>query len=198
MLYAISPSPNFGITEHDFVTWNDGFNDEEILKMVEIGDSLDKEDSKVDDGKISPKNIRISDISWINPSENTVWMFDKLSWILRQLNGQFYRFNITGFNEPLQYTTYYGKEEEGGHYRWHSDHGRDAPRKLSMVMQLSDPSEYEGGNLEIMSSQGEIMTVEKKKGFIAVFPSFRTHRVTPVTSGIRKSLVVWATGPAFV
>jgi len=198
MSYVIAPPPNFGITEHDFVTWNGGFTDEEIIKIIELGDSLEKEDSKIDDGKLSPKDIRISDIAWIAANQDTVWIFDKLSWILRQLNGQFYRFNITGFNEPIQYTTYYGREEEGGHYRWHSDHGRDAPRKLSIVMQLSDSSEYEGGNLEIMSSQGEILTVEKKKGFIAVFPSFRTHRVTPVTSGIRKSLVVWATGPAFV
>jgi PKHD-type hydroxylase len=67
-----------------------------------------------------------------------------------------------------------------------------------MVLQLSDPSEYEGGNLEILSSQGEVLTVDKKKGFLAMFPSFKTHRVTPVTSGTRKSLVVWATGPAFV
>jgi len=198
MLYTIAPPPNFGITEQDFVTWNGGFTDEEILKIIRLGDSLEKEDSKIDGGEVSPKDVRISDVSWITPNQDAIWIFDKLSWILRQLNGQFYRFNITGFNEAIQYTTYYGKEEEGGHYRWHSDHGRDAPRKLSMVMQLSDPSEYGGGNLEIMSSQGEIMTVEKKKGFIAVFPSFRTHRVTPVTSGIRKSLVVWATGPAFV
>ena len=198
MLYAIAPSPNFGITEQDFVTWDGGFTDEETLKIMELGDSLEKEDSKIDNGKVAPKDIRISDISWIHPVENTVWIFNKLSWILRQLNGQFYRFNISGFNEPIQYTTYYGRQEEGGHYRWHSDHGKDAPRKLSMVMQLSDPGEYEGGNLEIMSSQGEILTVDRKKGFLAMFPSFRTHRVTPVTSGIRKSLVVWASGPAFV
>jgi PKHD-type hydroxylase len=198
MLYAIAPSPNFGITEQDFVTWNGGFTDEEISKIIELGDSLEKEDSKIDAGEVSPKNVRISDISWIHPSENNVWIFNKLSWILRQLNGQFYRFNITGFNESIQYTTYYGKQEEGGHYRWHADHGQDAPRKLSMVLQLSDPSEYEGGNLEILSSQGEVLTVDKKKGFLAMFPSFKTHRVTPVTSGTRKSLVVWATGPAFV
>jgi PKHD-type hydroxylase len=198
MLYAIAPSPNFGITEQDFVTWNGGFTDEEISKIIELGDSLEKEDSKIDAGEVSPKNVRISDISWIHPSENNVWIFNKLSWILRQLNGQFYRFNITGFNESIQYTTYYGKQEEGGHYRWHADHGQDAPRKLSMVLQLSDLSEYEGGNLEILSSQGEVLTVDKKKGFLAMFPSFKTHRVTPVTSGTRKSLVVWATGPAFV
>jgi PKHD-type hydroxylase len=198
MLYNIAPPPNLGLTEHEFVTWNNGFSEEEISKIIEIGDSLEKEPSKIDDGVLPPKDIRISDLSWIRPNQDTVWLFDKLSWILRQLNGQFYRFNITGFDEPLQYTTYYGREEEGGHYTWHCDHGRDAPRKLSIVLQLSDPTEYEGGNLEILSDIGKILTVDKKKGFLAMFPSFRTHRVTPVTSGIRKSLVVWATGPAFV
>lgn len=198
MLYDIAPSPTFGSFEHEYLTWDGGFSDEEISKIIEIGDLLEKEQSKIDGGTLAPKDIRISDIAWIHPSQNTVWIFDKLSWILRQLNGQYYRFNITGFNESIQYTTYYGKQEEGGHYKWHSDHGRDAPRKLSLVLQLSDPNEYEGGNLEIFSSQGEILTIEKKKGFLTMFPSFRTHRVTSVTSGIRKSLVLWASGPAFV
>jgi len=200
MLYAISPIPTLGLGEHEFVTWNDGFTEEELNSIIKIGDALEKQHSKLDKGELSPKEIRISDIAWINPDNETKWIFDKLSWILRQLNAQFYRFNITGFDEPLQYTTYNGREEdgEGGHYYWHRDTGGDSPRKLSLVMQLSEPDEYEGGELEILGGNGQILRVDKKKGFIAMFPSYHSHRVTPVTSGVRKSLVVWASGPAFV
>jgi len=198
MLYNISPIPTLGLTEHEFVTWNDGFTEEELNKIIAIGDTLEKEHSKLDKGDLSPKDIRISDIAWMYPNDDTRWIFGKLSWILRQLNAQFYRFNITGFDEPFQYTTYRGSDEEGGHYTWHRDTGGDAPRKLSIVMQLSDPSEYEGGDLEILNANGNILRVDKKKGFISMFPSYHSHRVTPVTSGIRKSLVVWASGPAFV
>jgi PKHD-type hydroxylase len=198
MLYNIAPSPTLGLNEHEFVTWNDGFTKEEINEVIKIGDALEKEHSKVDKGILSPKEIRISEIAWMHPTENTIWIYDKLSWILRQLNAQFYRFNITGFNEPLQYTTYNGIEKDGGHYSWHRDTGVDVPRKLSMIMQLSDPNEYEGGDLELLNGNGNILKVDKKKGFIAMFPSYHAHRVTPVTSGFRRSLVVWASGPAFV
>jgi PKHD-type hydroxylase len=198
MLYQISPTPTLGLTEHEFVSWNDGFTEEEVNRIIDYADTLEKQHSKVDKGDLSPKKIRISEIAWMFPDNDTKWIYDKLSWILRQLNAQFYRFNITGFDEPLQYTIYNGSEEEGGHYTWHRDTGGDAPRKLSIVMQLSDQSEYEGGDLEILNANGGILKVDKKKGFIVMFPSYATHRVTPVTSGIRRSLVVWASGPAFV
>jgi PKHD-type hydroxylase len=70
------------------------------------------------------------------------------------------------------------------------------PRKLSVVLQLSDPSEYEGGDLEIMNCS-EPTQVKKEKGLVTAFPSFMLHRVTPVTKGIRRTLVVWLTGPRF-
>jgi PKHD-type hydroxylase len=73
---------------------------------------------------------------------------------------------------------------------------RKARRKLSLVCQLSDPSEYEGGELQI--NTGEIFTPEKQKGTVILFPSYLLHRVTPVTKGTRRSLVLWIEGPAFI
>jgi PKHD-type hydroxylase len=63
-------------------------------------------------------------------------------------------------------------------------------------VQLADPSEYEGGNLQVMTS-GQPQTVRKQRGLIAVFPSYVLHQVTPVTQGSRQSLVAWVSGPAF-
>jgi PKHD-type hydroxylase len=61
---------------------------------------------------------------------------------------------------------------------------------------LTDPSNYEGGNLEFMLSK-KIDTAKKDRGTVVAFPAYRLHRVTPVTKGIRKSIVVWVTGPQF-
>jgi PKHD-type hydroxylase len=72
----------------------------------------------------------------------------------------------------------------------------NSPRKLSMVLQLSDPSEYDGGDLEFYV-QSEPIKAEKKKGIVYVFPSWVLHRVTPVTRGTRRSLVMWIAGPKF-
>ena len=83
-------------------------------------------------------------------------------------------------------------------YGWHLDYGGNGTpsRKLSMVLQLTDPSQYEGGNLQLMTS-GEPITVRKQRGLVVVFPSYVLHQVTPVTNGNRQSLVSWITGPTF-
>ena len=66
-------------------------------------------------------------------------------------------------------------------------------RKLSMTLLLNDPSKFEGGNLEIAEKKMSHM----KQGHAAIFASFLQHRVTPVTKGVRKSLVVWFSGEPF-
>jgi PKHD-type hydroxylase len=71
-----------------------------------------------------------------------------------------------------------------------------ANRKLSMVLQLSDPKDYEGGDLQI-NTGGVISTVPKEKGTISFFPSYLLHRVTPTLSGTRISLVTWLGGNTY-
>ena len=87
----------------------------------------------------------------------------------------------------------------GGKYDWHSDYGvspkRGVYRKLSMTIQLSDPSEYEGGELEIVDYYNRTHIFPKEKGMFIVFDSRIPHRVCPVTNGTRMSLVGWANGP---
>lgn len=197
--YVFSPSPTFGVTEHPFVTWRNGFSDEEIEKIIEICETFPKTSGMVtQDDMVENTNIRDSRIAWIPQTDHTIWIYDRLSWIVRQLNGEFYKFDIHGFSEDFQYSIY--DEEYQGHYTWHRDNGKlvpgTPPRKLSLVLQLSDPSDYEGGELEIFTAP-EPEAVNKEKGIISVFPSYTLHRVTPVTKGTRKTLVVWICGPAF-
>ena len=85
---------------------------EDVNDAVLLYHILKKQHSKLDKGELSPKEIRVSDVAWVPLDNDTRWIYDKLSWILRQLNAQFYRFNITGFDEPLQYTIYNGNSRK--------------------------------------------------------------------------------------
>jgi hypothetical protein len=97
--------------------------------------------------------------------------------------------------ESIQITLY----NEGGHYAWHSDYGtsknKDFTRKLSASLLVTDPLEYEGGDLEFVDYHNNIIKAPKQKGTIIVFDSRIPHRVTPVTMGRRVSLVTWMYGP---
>jgi PKHD-type hydroxylase len=102
-----------------------------------------------------------------------------------------WNFDVQSF-EQIQMSEY----KDNGHYDWHMDSGTPVngiQRKLSCSILLNDPSEFEGGELELKNSGPAGL----KQGSIIVFPSFLEHRVTAVTSGTRYSAVSWAKGPAF-
>lgn len=194
--YPLPPSPTWD--DGDYQTWDDGFTKRECETIIKMGETLDAISSVVggsDENQSQDTSIRKSKNSWLVLSDDTRWIYDRLGMIARSVNGMFWRFDITGFNEDLQYTRY---NCDGDFYGWHVDGGmssNDPPRKLSMVVQLSSPDEYEGGDLQI---HGQCLsTVQKAQGLVTVFPSYTLHQVTPVTAGIRRSLVVWLCGPAF-
>jgi PKHD-type hydroxylase len=193
MSYRLLPSPNFGRGEHPFTSWNDLFSPEEIAKIVEIGESFLPTEAQIGSG--IDTDYRRSKTSWIQLNSDTEWIFSRIGHMVSSLNGQFYGFDLYGFAESLQYTVY--SEEDEGCYDWHRDLGsQTAPRKLSAVVQLSDPDDYEGGDLELMTSKTPDV-VDRCAGRGVVFPSFVLHRVTPVTKGVRKTLVAWACGNQF-
>lgn len=146
--------------------------------------------------------IRRSTIGWITADEPFVWIYDKLARVVERANRS-YGFDLIGFTEDLQFTEYAGA---GAFYTWHQDglDGDLAARKLSMVVQLSDPADYEGGDLEFFSLDGDGAAPDpgrraatRARGTVIVFPSFEYHRVTPLLSGTRRSLVCWVGGPPF-
>ena len=193
--YLIPPHPVFD--EVDFATWKEGFTSEECDQIIRLGESKDAQSScvvgeqqHVDDG------VRKSLNSWITCTDETEWLYQRLGNINRCLNGMHWRYDISGFSEDLQYTRY---NDNKSFYGWHIDSGcrtsEHPPRKLSMTLQLSDPSEYEGGDFQLHGTHVE--NLPKEKGLVIVFPSYTLHQVTPVTKGIRRSLVVWLCGPPF-
>jgi PKHD-type hydroxylase len=193
-VYQFAPSPDKSTNECLHAWWNDGFTHREIKDIISIGEDYAQNDATIDNGRTEDM-IRQSKVAWINNNSRTNWLYDRMAFIARELNGQFFDLDLYGFVEDFQYTVY---GDSGDHYTWHMDKGRigSSPRKLSLVLQLSDPSEYEGGDLEIFTSANPIV-LEKKKGIIHAFPSYVVHRVTPVTRGVRKTLVIWVAGPKF-
>ena len=109
-----------------------------------------------------------------------------------ELNANIWKFELAGFVEEFQYSEY-GPE---GHYTWHIDLGKgpSSTRRLSFSVQLSDPDEYEGGELELHCGGERPIAAPRTFGTAIVFPSFLLHRVAPVRQGLRRSLVGWASG----
>jgi PKHD-type hydroxylase len=107
--------------------------------------------------------------------------------------------------ESIQFTHY----KKNQHYDWHCDtwntpYENGRIRKLSVIVSLTNPKNYKGGNLEFETFDARtgkkylhVCNEIKPKGSIVVFPSFLRHRVTPVTKGLRNSLVMWLTGFPF-
>jgi PKHD-type hydroxylase len=101
-----------------------------------------------------------------------------------------WEFDLNGFKEMSQLTFY----KQDSHYGWHQDCGPKefSNRKLSAVVQLSDPSTYHGGHLEFFGSQ--LNDSLREQGSITFFPSYQFHRVCPIIEGFRFSLVIWMSG----
>ena len=121
-------------------------------------------------------------------------MYDDLIYLVQKINRNHFGFSNIQITEEAQVSEY----SKGQFYHWHMDNTIDMDteppvRKLSMTLLLNDPSEFEGGNLEIAGKKMSHM----KQGHAAIFASFLQHRVTPVTKGIRKALVIWFNGEPF-
>lgn len=139
-------------------------------------------------------NIRKSNIKWIHHDDLSYWVYDRIQYMVVEAN-QIWNFNLHSIIDSIQYTEYL---EGGGHYDWHIDIGPGSinHRKVSITIQLSDSNEYEGGDFEIWTG-GEFKKLPRKKGSAILFPSFLMHRVTPITKGVRKSLVLWVGGDSY-
>lgn len=194
MQYMLTP---YSENQEPFAWWEGAFTDQELNWLQQKAREANQK-AQVGGGGVGGVNpdIRRSALNWMPNTPDTTWVFEKLAHAVSSLNAQYFRFDLTGFGEPIQLTHY--DSSEHGMYGWHVDFGKTGPsRKLSVVMQLSDPSEYEGGNLELQPHGKEIIKIKKQRGLVVAFPSWTLHQVTPVTQGNRQSLVSWITGPAF-
>lgn len=179
-----------------FAVWRGAFTQEEIEKINFLEELQQFQHGQVgtdSDGK-TVKDIRDSDISWLHLDQNSQWIFDRFSQIIPKVNYDHFMLDVDGF-ETLQYTRY----KLNQHYTWHMDYSfgwQNYVRKISVVMLLSSPEEYEGGEFEICTDGNldDIKSLKPEAGDIIFFASWMPHRVKPVTSGSRKSVVAWVMG----
>ena len=183
-----------------YVYWDNFFTEEELTSMELYFNSQTLEEATIA-GFEKNEVTRIASISLIPSTNENNWIFNRLLQLTDLINSRFYNYDLLGF-DYLQYTVY---DKAGSHYAYHTDMIMDEkpkgalelPRKLSFSLILSDRDEFEGGDFNFMLSENGTLTPEQKRGRIIAFPSFVLHRVTPVTRGVRKSLVFWACGPKF-
>jgi PKHD-type hydroxylase len=176
---------------YSYAFLDDFLSKDECEKIIKIA-----KNNKIVKGKTfnNSKNVRESDIVWLYPSEELDWLFRKITDATLSLNERFYKFDLYGLIEGLQFTNY---KAPNGKYDKHVDRALNKGiRKLSMSIQLTDPKKYEGGELKLYESDTP-NTMSKKQGTLILFPSFILHEVTPVTKGERNSLVTWITGKNF-
>ena len=161
--------------------------------------------SKIENEKLI--ETRESQIQWLDDH----WIYKEIHPFLRHANNEANWNFEYDWSEPCQFTTY----TKGHHYTWHCDsfphpkHSKDPNhhgkiRKLSLTVQLSEPTDYEGGEFQFAFRNREdgapnIRTVSeaKEKGSLIIFPSHLYHRGLPVTKGKRLSLVMWTLGNPF-
>ncbi len=148
-------------------------------------------------GATTAHQVRRADIVWLDDLPGAGWVMERMIAITAAANRQGYGFDLTDFGESAQVARY--DAARAAHFDWHADIGGGtwaARRKLTVVVQLSEPSSYEGGALDIWAGHSP-QTAPREVGTAIVFPSFHLHRVQPVTRGMRWSLTLWAHGPAF-
>ena len=116
-----------------------------------------------------------------------------------RLNAEHFRSDLSGLT-TLQYAVY--SQTDAGYFDWHIDYGRDPsdpgqePRKITLSVQLSDAASYDGCDLEIRAAH-LIDVAPRQRGALVAFRANALHRVTPITRGMRRSLVAWSAGPEY-
>jgi PKHD-type hydroxylase len=183
-----------------FATWQGIFGAEELDALERYGDGLRHQQAALTGDKAGYNQaIRITRVAWIERNAQTNQFYQRMQEIVLQLNRKFFHYDLSGL-APMQYAIYNGSEQ--GHFDWHTDYGREKgheqhePRKLSLSLQLSDGADYQGGELQAQV-RSKVDVAPKARGTVIAFPSYVLHRVTPITAGVRKSLVVWALGPEY-
>jgi len=177
---------------HTYAYCENVLTKEECEKIIKIAKNKGLVKGKT---KGDTKDVRDSKICWLYPLDNMDWVFRRVTDIILNLNERFFKFDLFGINEGFQFTNY---EAPSGKYGKHVDRSQNFPvRKLSSSIQLTDPEEYEGGELYLYDGGEEKSLMKKEQGTLILFPSYVLHEVMPVTKGERNSLVTWVTGKQF-
>ena len=187
----------------EWCMWQSIFSPEECAKILEDGLTIPEQEASLGvDGKAKDNSHRRSKVRFIQKYDSRFkWLFDKLWLLAIQSNDDWFKFNITkiGYLQLAEYD-----ESYLGEYKIHKDVFwlNDDPfyhRKITCVVQLTEPSKYEGGDFELYDLAKEPPDKEQLRqlGTAIFIPSFIDHAALPVTKGTRYSLAAWFDGPKF-
>ena len=178
-------------TSPDFLYFHSGFSNKQLDNIIDYYRNLGLEKASIT-GNTDNSNFRIAEVSSIEYNSDSEWIYERLIELVEKAN-QHFKFDLDSIVEEPQFIEY----KPGAHIDWHMDRNPiSAIRKLNLSIQLSHPNDYKGGDL-LFNRGDRIFTMSRDRGFISFFPSFALHKVSPVTSGVRNSIICWITGPAF-
>jgi len=179
------------------VTWRGLFTPAQLDDLERYCDTLPLESARLTGS--GTDGIRTTEVAWVYRNAQTEDLYLRMEAIVLRLNADLFHFALTGLT-TMQYAVYHDKE--AGYFDWHSDYGRyrgdpgQEPRKITLSLQLSDGASYDGCDLEVRAAH-PIDVAARERGALMAFRANALHRVTPITRGLRKALVVWAAGPEF-
>lgn len=177
----------------EYAWYEDALTPEQCQEIIDYAKSQEMYDGTVGEkGEVG--QIRKSKVVFLPPTPTMAPIYGRITDVVNHLNDQFFKFDLHAFGEHLQFTEYNAPD---GNYNWHVDRATNMIiRKLSIVIQLSDENDYEGGDFQIFRYDNPI-NLKRKRGTLLAFPSYVVHRVTDVTKGTRHSLVGWINGKPF-
>lgn len=167
------------------------FSPEECTRILAFEDKLQLEAGRMVRPGLSTRRCLYA---WMDHADDNAWVYERIAQSVHSAN-QNYRYDLFGMMDPLQFTRY--DSDRADEIGWHLDcgEGPNTTRKLSVSIQLSDPDDYEGGDLEFHTMPP--LAFSRLQGAAILFPAFLSHRVTPITLGTRYSLVAFINGPPF-
>lgn len=177
------------------------FSDEECELIYNLANSSPLKDQYLGDdppSKHKDETVNGSKINYVMEHITTKPLYDKMRDIVKEINNTTWRYNLIDFGEPFKFAHY----SEGKGTAFHIDTAYKSVslfRKLTIIIQLSEEEEYEGGDLIVQNIMegGKLNKMTRKKGHVIIFPSFLLHKVEEVKKGNRNSVVIFAYGPCF-
>lgn len=185
------------LMEGGSVSWRGLFSPAQLDALEALCDGLPLEPARLT-GQ-STASIRTTRVAWLHRNAQTEDLYLRMEAVVLRLNADLFHFDLTGLT-TMQYAVY--RQDEAGYFDWHNDYGRyrgdpgQEPRKITLSLQLSDGGAYDGCDLEVRAAH-PVDVAPRERGALMAFRANALHRVTPVTRGVRKSLVIWAAGPEF-
>lgn len=177
--------------------WLHLLNAEQCDFVVENAKNLNLEQARVGNGQNQEvKSFRNNKVAWLPMDANSPFysLYKLCADTAEKINANFFQYDLLSI-ETLQFASY---DTNGSHFGKHVDNGLNTPviRKLTFSIQLSDENSYTGGDL-ILHAGNTPTVLPRTRGVVSFFPSWTLHEVTPITSGVRNSLVGWCHGPKF-